>query len=49
MSVGPGRPSGWNCTEKTGRPFMRMPSLVPSLRLTNHGSQSLGQRVWSTA
>ena len=42
VSSGPGEASGWNCTLKNGRVRARMPSLVPSLTLTNHGSQSAG-------
>ena len=36
-SSGPAECSGWNCTEKTGRPSETMPSLVPSLALVKRG------------
>src|SRR5262245_33809729 len=49
VSSGPGEASGWNCTLKNGRVRARMPSLVPSLTLTNQGSQSAGSVSWFTA
>ena len=49
MSSGPGEASGWNCTLKNGRVRARMPSLVPSFTLTNHGSQSSGSASCFTA
>ena len=43
MSRGPGQASGWNWTLKIGLNRARMPSLVPSFRFTNQGSQSRGR------
>ena len=34
VSTGPPEASGWNCVAKKGFPVCRMPSLVPSFRLT---------------
>ena len=47
--AGPGLASGWNCTLKNGHVRERMPSLVPSLMLTNQGSQSAGSDPSRTA
>ena len=41
---GPGLASGWNWTPQNGLDAWRMPSTVPSLALTNHSRQSVGQR-----
>ena len=49
VSTGPPEASGWNCVAKKGFERCRMPSLVPSFRLTKKGSQSAGSVVGSTA
>ena len=49
VSVGPAHASGWNCTEKIGRVWWMMPSLVPSLALTKNCVQPSGSEFGSTA
>ena len=48
-AAGPAHASGWNCTEKIGRVWWMMPSLVPSLALTKNCVQPSGSEAGSTA
>ena len=48
-AAGPAHASGWNCTEKIGRVWWMMPSLVPSLALTKNCVQPSGSEFGSTA